>query len=102
MLRPSTNPVTQSSSKSMPKIPALDVRAAELLDREPALAAFMAIPSVNEAIRRPGLKAAELILTVLRAYADRPALGWRSHEVVVDRDTGRQSLNLLPAFRTLT
>ena len=58
--------------------------------------------SVAESVRRPGLRIAQAMATVMTGYADRPALGQRAREVVTDPDTGRASLRLLPRFDTIT
>src|SRR6478609_11050741 len=58
--------------------------------------------AVAEAARRPGLRIAEVMATVMEGYADRPALGERAREVVPDPETGESSLRLLPRFVTVT
>jgi fatty acid CoA ligase FadD9 len=58
--------------------------------------------SVAEAVRRPGLRIAEAMATVLEGYADRPALGQRAREVTADAANGRSSLSFLPRFDTIT
>ncbi|MEX2984267.1 carboxylic acid reductase [Streptomyces sp. C36] len=60
------------------------------------------LDAVTEAIRRPGLPLADLVATVMEAYADRPALGERATEPVTDPETGRTTLRLLQRFDTLT
>ena len=59
-------------------------------------------PEVAEAARRPGLRIAEVMATVMEGYADRPALGERAREVVTDPETGESTLRLLPRFDTVT
>jgi fatty acid CoA ligase FadD9 len=44
----------------------------------------------------------DVVQTVLNGYADRPALGQRSVQVVTDPSTGRTSAELLPHFDTIT
>jgi fatty acid CoA ligase FadD9 len=56
--------------------------------------------SVAESVRRPGLRIAEAMATVMTGYADRPALGQRAREVITDA-TGYASLQLLPRFETV-
>src|SRR5262249_21300821 len=58
--------------------------------------------TVAEAARRPGLRIAEVMATVMEGYADRPALGARARELVVDPTTGRSALRFLPRFDTIT
>ncbi|GAA1963145.1 carboxylic acid reductase [Kitasatospora viridis] len=60
------------------------------------------LDTIAEAIRRPGLPLAELVATVMEAYADRPALGERATEQVTDPQTGRTTLRLLRRLDTLT
>ncbi len=57
---------------------------------------------VAEAARRPGLRIAEVMATVMEGYADRPALGERAREAVTDPVTGRTALRFLPRFDTIT
>ena len=58
--------------------------------------------AVAESVRRPGLRIAEAMATVMTGYADRPALGQRAREVVTDPASGRASLQLLPRFETVS
>src|SRR4051794_30389422 len=58
--------------------------------------------SVAEAARKPGLRIAEVMATVLEGYSARPALGHRAREVAVDPATGRSVLRYLPRFDTVT
>ena len=57
---------------------------------------------VAAAARAPGLRIAEVMATVLRGYADRPALGQRAREVSTDPATGRCTLRFLPRFETVS
>lgn len=57
---------------------------------------------VAAAARAPGLRIAEVMATVLRGYAARPALGQRAREIVTDPTTGRSSLCFLPRFETIS
>lgn len=57
---------------------------------------------VAAAARAPGLRIAEVMATVLRGYADRPALGQRVREIITDPATGRSTLRLLPRFETIS
>ncbi|OXR44949.1 Carboxylic acid reductase [Nocardia cerradoensis] len=56
---------------------------------------------VSAALARPGLRFAELVDTVVTAYADRPAVAQRAGEIVVDAE-GRRVRRLLPRFETLS
>ncbi|MEU9078290.1 carboxylic acid reductase [Kitasatospora sp. NPDC048538] len=79
-----------------------DRRSAHLYATDAQFRATAPLDAVTEAIRRPDLPLAELVATVLEAYADRPALGERATEPVTDPQTGRTTLRLLPSFDTLT
>src|ERR1700753_3157847 len=58
--------------------------------------------AVAESVRRPGLRIAEAMATVMTGYSARPALGQRAREVVTDPATGNASLQLLPRFETVS
>ena len=58
--------------------------------------------AVAESVRQPGLRIAEAMATVMTGYAERPALGQRARELVVDPATGRGTLTLLPRFETIS
>jgi fatty acid CoA ligase FadD9 len=58
--------------------------------------------AVAESVRRPGLRIAEAMATAMTGYADRPALGQRAREVIIDPASGRASLQLLPRFETVS
>ncbi|MFE6922259.1 carboxylic acid reductase [Nocardia sp. NPDC057663] len=55
---------------------------------------------VHAAVTTPGLPLAEIVSTVMTAYADRPALGVRRTELV--SEGGRATRRLLPEFELLT
>ena len=57
---------------------------------------------IAAAARAPGLKIAEVMATVLRGYAGRPALGQRAREVITEPATGRRALRYLPRFETVS
>ncbi|WP_406281757.1 thioester reductase domain-containing protein [Nocardia sp. NBC_00881] len=57
---------------------------------------------VVQAIRKPGLRLAQIVEQVMVGYADRPALGQRAVQLRTDETTGRTSRTLLPRFDTLT
>ena len=77
-------------------------RVEELSANDPQFAAAKPNPAVADALEQPGLRLPQIIATVLEGYADRPALGQRSVELVTDPKTGRTSLELLPRFETIT
>lgn len=74
-------------------------RVEHLSATDPQFAAARPDPAVAEALDQPGLRLPQAIQTVLRRYADRPALGQRAVEFVEDPKTGRTVLGLLPASK---
>ncbi|MER7849266.1 carboxylic acid reductase [Kitasatospora sp. NPDC096077] len=79
-----------------------DRRSAHLYETDAQFRATAPLDAVTEAIRRPGLPLAALVATVMKGYADRPALGERATELVTDPRTGRTAPRLLERFDTLT
>jgi fatty acid CoA ligase FadD9 len=77
-------------------------RIAHLYATDPQFRAAEPILAVGEAARRPGMRLAPALRTLVVGYADRPALGQRARELVVDPTTGRTSLRLLPRFDTIS
>src|ERR1700761_9266387 len=77
-------------------------RIAELYASDPQFQAAKPLPDVVDAARRPGLRLAEVIQTLFEGYADRPALGQRARELVLDPGTGRTSTRPLPGFDTVS
>ncbi|WP_197048007.1 carboxylic acid reductase [Mycobacterium paragordonae] len=57
---------------------------------------------VRAAARQPGLRLPQVIETLVRGYADRPAMGWRARGLTNDPETGRTVGTLLPRFDTIT
>jgi fatty acid CoA ligase FadD9 len=57
---------------------------------------------VIEAARRPGLRLAPLLQTLVEGYAERPALGQRAPELACNPVTGRTSARPLPRFDTIS
>lgn len=66
-----------------------------------AIRAAWPVAEVGESIAQPGRALAGLVREVMSAYADRPAVGQRAAEIVLD-DEGRRVRRLLPRFETLT
>src|SRR2546425_10337540 len=60
------------------------------------------LEAVTEAITRPGMPLTQIMATVVEGYADRPALGKRTTELVTDPETGRTPSRLLPRFDTIS
>ncbi|MEO6793423.1 MAG: carboxylic acid reductase [Mycobacterium sp.] len=77
-------------------------RAAELAATDPQFAAAQPDQTVTEAAEQLALRLPELVQTVLAGYADRPALGQRAVEFVVDPATGRTVAQLQPRFDTIS
>lgn len=77
-------------------------RARAICAIDPQLDRTRPMEAVSAAIRQPDLSLAEILTTLMEAYADRPAAGDRAREVVRDPATGRHSVRLLPWFDTLT
>ncbi|HZC93030.1 MAG TPA: AMP-binding protein, partial [Mycobacterium sp.] len=55
-----------------------------------------------DAARWPGLRLPEVLETLVEGYEDRPALGQRARELVLDRATGHTTTRLLPTFETIS
>jgi fatty acid CoA ligase FadD9 len=77
-------------------------RIADLYAADPQFRASAPIAEVIEAARRPGIRLAEVLETLVAGYSDRPALGQRARELVTDPVTGRTSARLVPGFDTIT
>ncbi|WP_441962509.1 carboxylic acid reductase [Mycolicibacterium houstonense] len=77
-------------------------RIAELTATDPQFAAAIPSDTVTAAVDVPGLKLPEIVATVLQGYAERPALGERAVDFVVDPATGRTTTRLLPRFDTIS
>lgn len=60
------------------------------------------LDSVLKIKMQPGLSVSQIVAAVFEGYADRPALGQRATERVVDPATGRGTRKLLPRFDTVT
>lgn len=80
----------------------LSRRIKQLYAEDQQIRAAKPFPEVGQAIRQPGLRLGRIVEIIAQAYADRPALGQRATERVVDEATGRKTLRLLPAFDTIT
>jgi fatty acid CoA ligase FadD9 len=77
-------------------------RVAHLYATDPQFRAAEPIPAVSEAARRPGMRLAPALRTLVDGYADRPALGQRAREPLTDAVTGRTTTRLLPEFETFS
>jgi fatty acid CoA ligase FadD9 len=77
-------------------------RIAHLYAYDPQFRAAKPLPDVIDAARRPGLRLPQILQTLVEGYADRPALGQRAREVVLDPATGRTTTRLLPGLETIS
>ncbi|KHO21772.1 carboxylic acid reductase [Mycolicibacterium setense] len=77
-------------------------RIADLTANDPQFAAAIPSDTVTAAVDVPGLLLPEIVQTLLQGYAERPALGERALEFVVDPATGRTVARLLPRFDTIS
>jgi len=58
--------------------------------------------AIRAAIREPGLRLTQILETLVKGYADRPALGWRARSSTADPATGRTTAQLVPSFDTIS
>lgn len=79
----------------------LSGRVSELYATDPQFRAAAPSSEVTAAAHRPGLRLAEVVDTYLDGYADRPALGRRSHALARTAD-GHTTTTLLPKYETIT
>jgi fatty acid CoA ligase FadD9 len=77
-------------------------RVAGLAATDPQFAAAQPDQAVADAAAQPGLRLPQLVQTILPGYADRPALGQRAVDFVVDPATGRTVAQLQPGYDTIT
>lgn len=77
-------------------------RAAHLFATDRQFARAASRDDVSRAASRDGLRLVEVVETLMRGYADRPALGQRAYELVPDPATGRTSANFVPHFDEIT
>ncbi|MCM6773164.1 thioester reductase domain-containing protein [Nocardia sp. CDC159] len=76
-------------------------RVADLVARDEQVRAALPSAEIDAALRRPDMRLAQIVATVVHGYADRPALGRRAIEFVTD-ETGRRRMRLLAEFETIT
>ena len=96
------NEITNPPGSSDTRAERRERRIAQLYASDPQFQAAEPIPEVIDAARRPGLRLPEVIETLVEGYADRPALGQRARELVLDPATGRTTTRLLPTFETIS
>ncbi|MGH3725791.1 MAG: carboxylic acid reductase, partial [Mycobacterium sp.] len=76
-------------------------RVRRLFAEDPQFLAAKPDTAVDAAVEVPGLRLAQVVATVMDGYADRPALGYRTQDLVTD-ESGRSALRPLPEFETVT
>jgi fatty acid CoA ligase FadD9 len=69
---------------------------------DPQFRAAEPIPAVGVAKIQAHLSLAQIVETVMEAYADRPALGQRVRHIVTDPTSGRRRMQLGAKFETMT
>jgi fatty acid CoA ligase FadD9 len=77
-------------------------RLERLRTEDPQFRESFPLEAVAAAKRQPGLRLAQLVQIVMEGYSDRPALGQRARELVIDPPSGRRTLRLLHRFDTIT
>ncbi|OMC38178.1 oxidoreductase [Mycobacterium sp. GA-1841] len=77
-------------------------RIASLTADDPQFAAAIPSDAVTAAVDVPGMRLPEIVQTLLQGYTERPALGERALDFVVDPATGRTTARLLPRFDTIS
>lgn len=89
-----------------PKSAATGEGVAERIERlrstDPQFVAAYPDPDVASRLDSPGLAASQQVELIMKAYADRPAVGQRAREIATDPDTGRKVAALRPEFDTVT
>ena len=58
--------------------------------------------TLSAAIREPNVSLAQMVVWLMEGYAERPAVGQRAVEAVVDDETGRTGVRVRAEFETIT
>ena len=77
-------------------------RISNLIEHDRQFRDAAPLPAMTQAKVRPGLGLAQTVEIVMEGYADRPALGQRKTELVVDKHSGCTELRLRPGFEHIT
>lgn len=77
-------------------------RIARLMADDAQFRNAVPLDRVNGAKTQPGLSVSQIMAAVFEGYADRPAVGQRATELIVDPISGCKTRKLLPSFDTLT
>ena len=77
-------------------------RVAEMARADPQLAALIPRDDVTRAVEDPALSYQQIVSTILAGYAERPALGSRTYEVVIDEETAHAVRHYLPSYDSVT
>lgn len=80
----------------------LQGRIEDLMISDPQFHAALPLHEVNEEKLRSDLGLAEILAGVMQGYANRPAVGVRATELVLDQASGRTKRELLDHFETVT
>ncbi|MFF0146496.1 fatty acid CoA ligase FadD9 [Amycolatopsis sulphurea] len=80
----------------------ISARRTTLLAHDPQFSAACPDDAITTAIRQPSMPLKDILTTIMAGYADRPALGERATESVLDPVTGRTTRRLLPRFDTIS
>ena len=98
--------VSQTSQKQVftghSETPSSEARLARLLAEDAQFQAAQPIEAVTAAKMAPGVRLGQIADILMQGYADRPALGQRRREPLIDPASGRLTSRLLPAFETIT
>ena len=78
----------------------LERRVADLYSDDEQFAAAKPDPAVSDAAGQPDLRLPDVVRTVMKGYADRPAVGQRAVEFV--SEAGRTVAALQPRFDTVS
>ncbi|MGE3691718.1 MAG: carboxylic acid reductase [Novosphingobium sp.] len=93
---------TAVAAQDAPAANPIEKRIERLRAEDPQFLATYADPSVARAKAKPGIRLAEIVRVAMEGYADRPAVGYRARELVIDPTSGRSTFRLLPRFDTIS
>jgi fatty acid CoA ligase FadD9 len=83
-------------------IPYFVERVRQLTDTDPDLRRLAPDETVIQAMLAPGITLEKAVHIALEGYSERPALGERAYDAVVDPATGRRERQLRPRYDTIT
>lgn len=94
--------VTEASWQANSDKLAAGDRIGKLCSEDAQFRNSFSLEAIAAAKTRPGLRLAQVVQIVMEGYANRPALGQRTRELITDPVSGRKTLRLLPGFDTIT